>query len=84
MRCRSVERPTCRVVWRRRNGLTQNTGGTVPTYVVGMNVLVFLVAFWTAVIYGLMTREWFGTALWLTVGFAALTAPRLIPPREDE
>ena len=56
----------------------------MPTYVVGMNVLVFLVAFWTAVIYGLMTREWFGTALWLTVGFAALTAPRLIPPRAEE
>lgn len=56
----------------------------MPTYVVGMNVLVFLAAFWTAVIYGLLTRDWIGSALWLTVGFAALTAPRLIPPRAEE
>lgn len=53
----------------------------MPTYVVGMNVIVFLVSFWTAVIYGFVTRDWVGTALWLTLGFAALTARRLTPPR---
>lgn len=56
----------------------------MPTYVVGTNVLMFLVAFWTAVIYGVATRDWFGTVLWLTLGFAALTAPRLTPPREGD
>lgn len=55
----------------------------MPTYVVGMNVLVFLAAFWTAVIYGLMTRDWLGALLWLTLGFAALTAPRLTPRRDE-
>jgi len=56
----------------------------VPTYVVGMNVLVFLGAFWTAVIYGLMTRDWLGAMLWLTLGFAALTARRLTPHRDAD
>ena len=53
-------------------------------YVVAMNIVVFLVAFWTAVIYGFVTRDWIGAALCLTVGFAALTAEHLTPPRLDE
>ena len=53
-------------------------------YVMGMNVLVFCVAFWTALIYGIVTGDWLGSALWLTLGFAALTAPRLTPPRSEE
>lgn len=56
----------------------------MPTYVVGLNVIAFLVAFWTAVIYGIWTRDWIGTALWLTLGFACLTARPLIPPPGDE
>lgn len=59
-------------------------GGIVYAYVMGMNVLVFCVAFWTALIYGIVTRDWLGSALWLTLGFAALTAPRLTPPRSEE
>ncbi|MCC7002900.1 MAG: hypothetical protein IT357_12155 [Gemmatimonadaceae bacterium] len=50
-----------------------------------MNVIIFLVAFWTSVIYGFMTRDLLGSALWMTMGFAALTSARLTPPRiEDE
>jgi hypothetical protein len=56
----------------------------MPTYVVGMNIVVFLVAVWTAIIYGIWTRDWVGAALWLTLGFAALTAPRLTPRRPEE
>jgi hypothetical protein len=55
----------------------------MPTYAVGMNVIIFLVSFWTAVVYGSWTHDWIGSALWLTLGFAALTSPRLIPPRYD-
>lgn len=49
----------------------------MPTYVVGLNVIAFLVSFWTAVIYAVWTRDWIGTTLWLTLGFACLTAPRM-------
>jgi hypothetical protein len=56
----------------------------MPTYVIGLNIVAFLVAFWTAVIYGIWTRDWIGTALWLTLGFAALTSSRLTPPRHDD
>lgn len=55
----------------------------MPTYVVGLNVVAFLVSFWTAVIYAIWTRDWFGTALWLTFGAICLTSARLTPPRED-
>ncbi|MBL8997144.1 MAG: hypothetical protein JNL44_07480 [Gemmatimonadetes bacterium] len=56
----------------------------MQSYVMGMNVLVFCVAFWTALIYGAMTRDWLGSVLWLTLGFAALTARRLTPQRDEE
>lgn len=55
----------------------------MPTYVVGLNVILFIAAFWTAVVYGLWTRDWLGAALWLTFGFGALTSRRLTPPRQD-
>jgi hypothetical protein len=55
----------------------------MPTYVVGFNVIAFLLSFWTAVIYAIWTRDWVGTALWLTLGFALLTARRLTPPRDE-
>ena len=54
------------------------------TYVFGLNVLVCCAASWTAILYGAFTRDWVGTALWLTVGFAALTAKRLTPRRDDD
>jgi hypothetical protein len=53
----------------------------MPTYVIGLNVVVFLLSFWTAVIYAIWTRDWLGSALWLTFGFVALTARRLTPRR---
>lgn len=53
------------------------------TYVMPWNIIVFLGAFWTAVIYGFITRNWLGASLWLTFGFAALTSERLTPPRPD-
>lgn len=57
----------------------------MQSYAIGMNVIIFLVAFWTSVIYGFMTRDLLGSALWMTMGFAALTSARLTPPRiEDE
>ena len=51
------------------------------TYVMPWNIIVFLGAFWTAVLYALVTHDWLGASLWLTVGFAALTSERLTPPR---
>lgn len=51
------------------------------TYVMPLNVIAFLGAFWTALIYGMATRNWAGSFLWITVGFVALTSPRLTPPR---
>lgn len=56
----------------------------MPTYVVGANIILFLVSFWTAVVYAVWTRDWVGTALWLTLGVACLTSERLTPPRPDE
>ena len=53
-------------------------------YVMGTNVIVFCVSVWTALIYGVMTRDLLGAALWLTLGFAALTAPRLTPRRRND
>ena len=53
-------------------------------YVMGMNVLIFCLSFWTALIYGVMTSDWFGSALWVTVGFGALTSARLTPPRAGD
>ena len=50
----------------------------------GMNVIVFCVSVWTALIYGVMTRDLLGAVLWLTLGFAALTAPLLTPPRRHD
>ncbi len=56
----------------------------MQTYAMPLNVIVFLVAFWTAVIYGFATRSWVGALLWLTVGFAGLVSERLTPPRIEE
>jgi hypothetical protein len=56
----------------------------MPTYVVGLNIVAFIASFWTAVIYAIWTRDWLGTALWLTLGFAALTARRMTPRRDDQ
>ncbi len=56
----------------------------MPTYVVGLNVVAFIASFWAAVIYALWTRDWIGTALWLTLGFACLTARRMTPRDESE
>lgn len=56
----------------------------MPTYVVGSNIILFLVSFWTAVVYAVWARDWIGTAFWLTLGFACLTARRLTPPSEPE
>lgn len=56
----------------------------MPTYVLGMNVVVFVLSFWTALIYGIWTRDWIGAALWLTLGFAALTSRRLTPRRDPD
>jgi hypothetical protein len=49
-----------------------------------LNVILFLASFWTAVIYGIATRNWLGAMLCLTVGFMALTSERLTPARADE
>jgi hypothetical protein len=54
------------------------------SYVFGLNVLVCCVATWTAIIYGLLTRDLLGTALWLTFAFVAVSAPRLTPRREPD
>lgn len=51
------------------------------TYVLPLNIIVFLGAFWTAVIQGLSTQSWLVVVLWLTFGFAALTSERLTPIR---
>ena len=67
-----------------RSEFTRHTGGTVYAYVMGMNVIVFCVSVWTALIYGVMTRDLLGAVLWLTLGFAALTAPLLTPPRRHD
>ncbi len=56
----------------------------MQSYQLPINIIVFLVAFWTAVIYGLVTRDWLGSALWLTAGFAGLTAERLTPARSED
>jgi hypothetical protein len=52
-------------------------------YSMPLNVIAFLAAFWTAVIHVAITREWLAGALWLTLGFAALTSERLTPVRLD-
>jgi hypothetical protein len=49
-----------------------------------MNVVVFVLSFWTALIYGIWTRDWIGAALWLTLGFAGLTSRRLTPRRDPD
>lgn len=56
----------------------------MPTYVVPMNIVLFLGAFWSAVVYGLWTRDLLGAALCLTGGFACLTSRRLTPSRPDD
>jgi hypothetical protein len=53
------------------------------TYSIGLNVLAAGVASWSAILYAAFTRDWVGTALWLTLGFAALTAKRLTPHRDE-
>lgn len=52
-------------------------------YTMPFNVIAFLAAFWTAMIHVAVTRSWIGGALWLTLGFAALTSERLTPARPD-
>lgn len=54
------------------------------SYVFGLNVLVCCVATWTAIIYGLLTRDLLGTTLWLTFAVAAVNAERLTPRREAD
>lgn len=56
----------------------------MPTYAMPFNVIAFLAAFWTAVIYATATRHWLGAGLWLTVGFLALTSERLTPARDED
>lgn len=56
----------------------------MPTYVLGMNVVAFILSFWTAVIYAIWTRDWIGTALWLTLGFSLLLSRRLTPRRDPD
>ena len=51
------------------------------TYELPLNIIVFLGAFWTAVIQGVATSSWLVVVLWLTFGFAALTSERLTPAR---
>ncbi len=53
------------------------------TYVFGLNVLVCCVASWTAILYAAFTRDWVGSALWVTLAFAALNARRLTPRHEE-
>ena len=52
----------------------------MPTYHLPLNIIGFIAAFWTAVIHGIIAQSWLGAALWLTAGFAILTARRLTPP----
>jgi hypothetical protein len=52
------------------------------SYVFSPNVLVCCVATWTAIIYGVLTRDLVGTALWVTFAFAAVNAERLTAPRD--
>ncbi len=56
----------------------------MPTYVLPVNVIVFIAAFWTAVLYGILTGNWLGSGLWLTLGFVALTSERLTPARAPD
>lgn len=53
----------------------------MPTYAMPLNVIVFLGAFWTGLLYGFVTRNWAGSFLFITVGFVALTSARLTPRR---
>jgi hypothetical protein len=55
----------------------------MPTYAVPLNVIVFLGAFWTGLLYGIVTRDWAGSLLFITVGFVALTSARLTPRRDE-
>lgn len=48
-----------------------------------LNVIVFLGAFWTGLLYGFVSRDWAGSFLFITVGFAALTSTRLTPRRGE-
>lgn len=56
----------------------------MPQYAMPLNVILFLAGFWTAGIYGIASRDWFGALLCLTVGFVALTSDRLIPARAED
>lgn len=53
------------------------------SFVFSPNVLVCCVAVWTAIIYGALTRDLVGTALWVTFAFAAVNAERLTAPRDS-
>ncbi len=54
------------------------------SYVFGLNVLVCCVATWTAIVYGILTRDLLGTALWLTLAFVAVGAERMTPRRGSD
>ncbi len=56
----------------------------MPSYGMPLNVILFLASFWTATIYGIMSGDWLGAALCLTVGFLALTSERLTPARAED
>ncbi len=58
-------------------------GDAVPTYEMPLNVIVFLGAFWTGLLYGFVTRDWAGSFLFISVGFVALTSTRLTPRRGE-
>ena len=62
--------------------MTLHPEDAMQSYVFGLNVLVCCVATWTAIIYGALTRDLVGAALWLTLAFAAVNADRLTPPRD--
>lgn len=78
-----IERPS-RVTAGSEEQAQATRGGSVPQYAMPLNVILFLAAFWTAVIYGFATRDWLGALLWLTVGFVALTSERLTPARAED
>lgn len=59
-------------------------GGPVQSYGMPLNVILFIASFWTAVIYGVATRDWLGAVLCQTVGFLALTSERLTPARVED
>lgn len=56
----------------------------MPTYILPLNVVLFLGSFWTALIYAIWTHDLLGAALLLSMGVGCLTSRRLTPPRSDD